>query len=801
MFLHKVAKICTRNNGMSIKEVLYRSRQELSKGWERFQIVLSRNVLGDEQFFKCLNLDSEMMSSVKIAVKNRDYTLAKEKLKDYFKNRTSPKFFFSPQEKDILTKIIEENFPVEMKNTIEEANRILEHRFNLLGYKEINFGPEIDWHADYINKKRAPIKFWADIPILDIDIVGDHKVIWEINRHQHFLTLGQAYWYTGNEEYVKEFVSQIKSWIVMNPIGIGINWASSLELGLRTISWIWAYQFFLPSKHFDANTQCEMLKLLIFHARHIQAHLSYYFAPNNHLTGEGLSLFYLGIMFPEFKESMKWRQIGLSILENEIQKQVFEDGVFFEQSSHYHRFTVDFYLQLLILAKHNKISISKGLLDKLERMLEVIMYSTTPNGEVPMIGDEDGGKSLFPGRGNLWNHRDCLATAAILFNRGDMKVIAGNKVYEETFWYIGKQCFEEFELIDSHEPYLTSKAFNQGGWFIMRSGWQPTANFLFFDCAPLGADIMHAGHGHVDMLSFELHAYGCPILIDAGTYTYVGSSKWRSYFRGTSAHNTVVVDCKNQAEESGAFSWTSIPNIKLISWTSNKEFDFVEGEHNGFQRLPNPITHKRRILFIKPEYWIVDDILLGEGQHYFQLFFHFIPCKISIDKATKVITTVQRDKANLKIGVANFETLEVGIFEGDDPPQGGWISQKHGSKIPAPVVNYSKTVEAPTTFTTVLYPFKGNSEPRISIEELPVSSYSQEICSGNIKCFRIKIDQNIDYVLLCNKSKSIQKSYEEIFTNTEVVYLRKNSKGQTIRSFAHPSRNLQEMLELLRRLP
>ena len=76
-------------------------------------------------------------------------------------------------------------------------------------------------------------------------------MIWELNRHQHWLALGRAYWLTGDRRYRAVFVAELESWLAANPPLTGINWASMLELGFRALSWTWALEFFATATDRD----------------------------------------------------------------------------------------------------------------------------------------------------------------------------------------------------------------------------------------------------------------------------------------------------------------------------------------------------------------------------------------------------------------------------------------------------------------------------------------------------------------------------------------------------------------------
>ena len=179
---------------------------------------------------------------------------------------------------------------------------------------------------------------------------------------------------------------------------MGINWASSLEIALRSISWIWAFNFFKDSPHFTPGVLQKALKFLYLHGRHIEKYLSTFYSPNTHLTGEALGLYYLGTQLPFFERAANWRKIGEDILFGELDRQIAADGVYFEQSTWYQRYTTDFYTHFLILKtlsdEPTAIRHQEKLATKLQAALDFLMYLTRPDGTTPIIGDDDGGRML-----------------------------------------------------------------------------------------------------------------------------------------------------------------------------------------------------------------------------------------------------------------------------------------------------------------------------------------------------------------------------------------------------------------------
>src|SRR5205807_8897936 len=166
------------------------------------------------------------------------------------------------------------------------------------------------------------LAFWSEVPYLDPKC-GDHKIIWELNRHQHWLTLGRAFWLTGDVRYRDHCIAELKSWMADNPPLMGINWASMLELGFRSLSWLWALNLFVDQTVDDPSPwTVDLLVALDRQLGHIERNLSYYFSPNTHLLGEAVALYVGGRVVPELAASPRRAALGRQILVNEIDRQI-----------------------------------------------------------------------------------------------------------------------------------------------------------------------------------------------------------------------------------------------------------------------------------------------------------------------------------------------------------------------------------------------------------------------------------------------------------------------------------------------
>jgi len=260
--------------------------------------------------------------------------------------------------------------------SFDDAERICQHRFDLLGYKDLDFGTPIDWHFDPVHGKRAPRKPWYEIPFLDFNQIGDHKIIWELNRHQHLVTLAQA-------GFRDEILAQWTHWQSENPYPIGINWASTLEVAFRALSWLWV-------RHFIGDFHPDLIPALHLHGWYIEHFLSTYFSPNTHLLGEGVALFAIGTMCPQIAEARRWQERGWEIVLQQAEKQVRPDGFQFEQSVYYHVYARDFFAFARSLAATNGIPIRPSFDRTIEKMTEALA-ALSQSGRLPNFGDDDGG--------------------------------------------------------------------------------------------------------------------------------------------------------------------------------------------------------------------------------------------------------------------------------------------------------------------------------------------------------------------------------------------------------------------------
>jgi hypothetical protein len=640
--LKKIGKL----KGRGLVELRVRGAQALAARVERAGLSSLARVPVDAGFFRLLDA-----SRAGRGLRNAEAWL------EHFRLRRAPRFFAGFGEEEATRAALRSRFNTEETTVTNRAERILEGRFDLLGLRDLSFGSPVDWHLEPLTGVRAPLTHWSRINFLDPKVSGDKKFVWELNRHQFSQTLGRAYWRTGDERFADGFVRYAEAWMDANPPKLGVNWASSLEVAFRSISWLWALYFFKGSERLTPQVFLRLSKFLYLHARHLETYLSTYFSPNTHLTGEALGLFYLGTLLPEFRRAPRWRATGRRILLAELERHVRADGVYFEQTTYYHRYTTDFYTHFLLLARENGEASDARLTSKLAALLDHLMHLTRPDGTTPFVGDDDGGRlsMLDERRGD--DFRAALSNGAAFFGRADYKHIAG-EVAEETLWLQGTAGLAAFDALDAREPAEGSRAFPEGGYYVMRDGWACDSNYMLLDCGPHGAETIGSGHAHADALSFELAAQGRTLLVDPGTYTYTGSPEWRDRFRSSNAHNTLALDgASSSVPGESAFRWAQVAHARTKTWTTDARFDLFEGEHDGYMRLsPAAAGVTRGVLFLKGDYWVVRDRVESEGAHACELRFQF-----AADAAPFVEDEASKTARERKTSEAVNETKTSGL--------------------------------------------------------------------------------------------------------------------------------------------
>jgi hypothetical protein len=608
------------------------------------------------------------------------------------------RFVLDPSSAPALRAEILRRDPSAAARAAERADSIVAGRHDLLGYRSLAFAGadgRVDWHRDPVHHTRAPLRFWADVPYLD-PAIGDHKIIWELNRHQHWLQLGRALWLTGDARYGDRIVTELQDWLAANPPAMGINWASMLELGFRSMSWIWGLHFLLGAPASAAPRAAapprpwlvDIFVALDRQLTHVEQNLSIYFSPNTHLTGEALALYVAGVALPELAGSRRWRATGRRILLGEIDRQILADGGHAERSTHYHRYTLDFYLMALLTARRDGDSdAERRFTDAALRLAAFAHAMAGADGRLPLIGDDDGGM-LWPFTGReCADVRDSLALAAAVLDRPDL---APWGVQEEAIWIAGPGGVARTDAVSasSRTGAVASRLFADTGYAVLRDA---RGDHAVFDVGQHG--YMNGGHAHADALSMTLSLEGRAFLVDPGTATYTMDRRLRDRFRGSASHNTLTIDNESQARPSGPFHWETRAHATLHGWRSHPRLDWVEASHDGY----GPIRHRRSVLRAGDSGWLLIDEVLGSGGHTAAAHFHVEPRWTLRTEGPGRLRAVHAQGGEAWM---LYDADDVILAHGDETSGLGWYAPAYGAVVPAWTARMTRTADAPFAMIT-----------------------------------------------------------------------------------------------------
>lgn len=623
--------------------------------------------------------DSEFLSRIKPTFFAGQKNLTGEQKSAFFteyqEKKNSRVFLITQSEIPEIKRILLREFPGEVEETISKADDICDHKFNWLCPNAPVFSGKIQWHSNFEDDRIWPMDNYIDLDYSGEKRPGDVRQVWELNRHQYFVTLGKAYVLTGNEKYSKEFVDQLTDWIETNPVPYGINWLHSQETALRMQSWIWSYYFFRNSALFTKELKLLFFKMIYKHAEYTYWHLSRNPVTHNHLISEICGLIIFCFLFPEFKNSEKWFNEMMRIYNREIEKQIWEDGPSGELSTNYHLFVLDSLLIVKALLNKNGISLPLKTDNRIEKMIEYSMFMTRPDGTIPKFGDNDSGRAYRLVNLNPEDRRSYLSTGTVFYKRGDFKFVSSG-FSVETLLLLGSNGFNIYNSVESREPDKKSSFFTGAGIGYFRNDWTEKSDYFAFRGGPTSLrNNVSTSHNHADFLSFEFYSKGKNIFIDPGTYLYGKDDRWRFYFRKTMAHNTVEIDGNDSLNVTASrFGVPEMYKSVLNNLICRDEFDFIDMTVLSYKGIG--IQHRRKVIYYKTKFLLISDILYGEEKRKVKANFNCPQENISFGEKEVIIRTDETDGFRLIPVIEN--DFKISLSSGSYDPVDGWFAPRYG---------------------------------------------------------------------------------------------------------------------------
>lgn len=506
-------------------------------------------------------------------------------------------------------------------------------------------------------------------------------------HRQHFLrglVLGLVN--TGDARYVRALDRIISSWIGSNTVpagsngGAGPSW-ETLSAAWRFREWLWVIGIAWPFESFRRETKIDMLCSIWEHARSLMDHTGH---PNNWIIVESAALALAGLYFPEFTEADRWVQTGFERLRNEFGRQFFPDGAHFEISPLYHSICVHALLEVKRAAVIKGIDAPPEFDSPLEKCFEYLMHLCRPDFTWPSLNDSGGVAGNYTG---------LMLLASDVFHRPD-------------FRWIGSRG------ATGTPPAKASVFFQDAGIASMRSGYSEEANFLVFRAGPPGAF-----HEHGDSLSLDVTGLGFPRLVDPGITSYA-PGPMTDYYRSYAAHNVILIDGHGPDRSGMAFHNTIRPPGEDFHWLCQDDLEVATGICRGPWRhtTSGESFLGRTVAFVRREYWVIRDVITGDGSHEITACWQFFPGLVDVDIKTHAAVCVDaRGPGFQLVPLAGRQDVHMEILTGSLCPPRGWVSM-NGTDLQATACRYSVRAVLPMTMIWVLVPFSGRSQSGITVQ-------------------------------------------------------------------------------------
>jgi hypothetical protein len=567
-------------------------------------------------------------------------------------------------------------------------------------FEPVVFGGEIDWLYQPGN---------------------DPEWIFALNRMRFWITLGQAYALTGDEKYAEAFAGQMTSWIkrVKKEDSKNAQAWRSIEAGIRLENWIKAVAYFKGSPALTADAMELFNASVTEHAEFIMGIWNTFNLMSNWGVMANHGLFIAGVYLGRDGRPGEYIAEALKRLAAEARIQVYRDGAHWEQSPMYHNEVLHCYLDVMLLAGRNNITLPRIIVDNVYKMALYSAYAAKPDHNEIAMGDSD-----------RIDQRDLLSMAAYLFNDGFLKSRGYGGPDFDTLWDMGFDGFLEYNAMIPAAAPETDMACSDSGNYYFRDSWGDNATFLHFHCGTLGA-----GHGHTDKLHFDLFSRGEDVLVDAGRFTYVFGGG-REEFKELQAHNAIKVDGREIYPQKDSWECFELARPVNRQFYSDARYGYAEGGHTGYMDIG--VFVNRRLIYIKPDIIVVADEFYAQGHHEYERFFHFNSAGSLTGAGDSYIYKSGKLRANVKF-------IGGGVTNIVDSRMSRMYNQQEDNKA---VIVTTKHTGFGSNYAVVAISDAGQDIP-LHVTKLPVVSKFKDTTFGDdvIEALNIQFGTK-DYVLV-----------------------------------------------------
>ncbi len=600
------------------------------------------------------------------------------------------KRFLPPITGKLLTKVADRNTWEKRVTTIVERAFGGEYLFFFHWYGKLGWVP--DFNLDPVHDINWPTgQHWGDTsrsgpPYHDI------KLVWEPSRFSLAYYFARQYVRSGDERFAQGFWEMFDAWVDQNPPELSVAWGCGQEMTFRLMGMLFAAINTLQSEAATPRRLEELSCLAWRTGKQIDININKARAQgNNHAISEAVGLWTVGTMFGEFEHARRWCERAKRILSAEVKKQIYDDGSYVQHSMNYHRVMMDDLLWICALCQRNDETLPPVIEDRLERATSWILEMIDPvSGRAPNYGANDGALVLPLSCCDYPDFRPAVQAAHYLLHR--RRCFDPGPWDEKMLWLFGAESLDAPVSKPSRKRSFTAP---DAGYYILRGrgAWAMTRCHTYRD-RPSQADMLH----------LDLWYKGENVLRDGGSYMYYCESPWDSYFSSTKAHNTVEIDSVSQMTKGPRFLWFKWTRSRLLRFESSSDgrVGYFAGEHYGYKRGRDGVTHRRTICRIDDTYLVIDDII-GSGEHEVVLRWRLYPTEWEENAPGTWTGSVAEERLSIRIYTPEQMHAEIATGRESPSPE-GWESLYYGEKQPVPVLLARGRMNVPLRLLTVIGP-------------------------------------------------------------------------------------------------
>jgi hypothetical protein len=500
-----------------------------------------------------------------------------------------------------------DNFFFQSRESLEPPKRRedkLEREFNRIVHGEFCYFSSLwfNFDRDWATNPETGYKYdntvhWTEIEDMD-KTSGDIKYVWEKSRFSFLYTI-MRHDYHFNKDHGQIIFNLIINWIDENPLNCGPNYKCSQEISLRVLNWIFALNYYKNSYALTETIFQKIINSIYWQVCHIYNNINFsrIAVRNNHAITETLTLYIIGLLFPFFPDSYKWKIKGKGWFEEEIKYQIAPDGTYLQFSMNYHRVVVQLLTWAIVLAHKNGEQFDEIVYRRAYQSVNFLFQCQDEStGFLPNYGSNDGALFFKLNDNDYRDYRPQLS--ALHF------ILTGKSLYkddyEDSYWYFndGKASHLSFSPLYKQYGIIS---FRNGGYYLIREG----DTFTFIRCGRYNNRPAHADNLHMDIWYKNEN-----ILFDGGSYKYNAADGLIKYFSGTESHNTVMLDQYDQMLKGSRFIWFYWSQALQISLSEQEDRYCFTGTVKCFTYINKKIRHIRKVTKMKgKDKWIIEDII------------------------------------------------------------------------------------------------------------------------------------------------------------------------------------------------